>query len=597
MEQDNLTNKQLGPNGLSKWAVFLPAISTFYATFIGKQRVNNDYVDPKRFPAGLKSMEELNWLNSKEALFPYKWSLQSGGHADLDLTRDNPAEDMTRKRESGTFLLGDSGGFQIATCQWPGDWRAPNSPAVLKAIADAATQKTETRTVTDKNGKTKTVEVDLVKEQANLLAAAQKKREEILKWLDGHADYSMILDIPVWVTNNPLAVKATKITNATEAVEATKFNNEFFMKHRKGVKNGGTKFLNVLQGANHGDADNWYNIMKEYNDPVKYPDTHFDGWAMGGQNMCDVHLILKRLIALRYDNLLQEGKHDWMHFLGTSKLEWAVLLTVIQNSVRKYVNPSFTISFDCASPFLATANGQIYHHIDLPHNGKWTYRMSPSIDDKKYSLDQRSFRDVAMSPEHVAHFKHFDESPISALCKISDICIYKPGVHKTEAELAAEFGEGTPFDVTNKDHYSVAPDLNKIDKVGKTSWDSFSYALQMGHNVWTHIHSVQEANKKFENGTEYPAMLRHQRGDYAKFQDIVESIFGAPDRASAEAILESYSDTYWFEIVGTRGKFKGKNTKNATTFYHNLFEEVEPDDGNDDDMEFDQDKLDELESE
>ena len=40
-------------------------------------------------------------------------------------------------------------------------------------------------------------------------------------------------------------------------------------------------------------------------------------------------------------NLLQQGKHDWMHFLGTSKLEWAVLLTVIQRAVRKYVNPSF----------------------------------------------------------------------------------------------------------------------------------------------------------------------------------------------------------------------------------------------------------------
>ena len=47
MEQDNLTAKQ------KDYAVFLPAISGFYATFIGKQRINNDYVDPARFPAGL----------------------------------------------------------------------------------------------------------------------------------------------------------------------------------------------------------------------------------------------------------------------------------------------------------------------------------------------------------------------------------------------------------------------------------------------------------------------------------------------------------------------------------------------------------------
>jgi hypothetical protein len=47
-----------------------------------------------------------------------------------------------------------------------------------------------------------------------------------------------------------------------EAVEATKFNNDYFMKHRKGKRNGGARFLNVLQGANHADADRWYEIMK-----------------------------------------------------------------------------------------------------------------------------------------------------------------------------------------------------------------------------------------------------------------------------------------------------------------------------------------------
>ena len=69
MSQDNLTAKQ------SDYAVFLPAISGFYATFVGKQRVNNDYVDPARFPQGLTDMEQMNWLDSQKALFPYRWSL------------------------------------------------------------------------------------------------------------------------------------------------------------------------------------------------------------------------------------------------------------------------------------------------------------------------------------------------------------------------------------------------------------------------------------------------------------------------------------------------------------------------------------------
>ena len=58
---------------------------------------------------------------------------------------------------------------------------------------------------------------------------------------------------------------------------------------------------------------------------------------MGGiQNMCDIHLALKRLVALRYDGLLEKGIHDVMHFLGTSKLEWATLLTDVQRAVPKH---------------------------------------------------------------------------------------------------------------------------------------------------------------------------------------------------------------------------------------------------------------------
>ena len=521
MSQDNLTAKQ------NDYAVFLPAISGFYATFVGKQRTDPNYVEPARMPAGL-DMEMMNWLNDQKGLFPYRWSLYSGGHANLDLIKTDPSEDMVRNRDPNTLILGDSGGFQIAKGLWEGNWKAGSG-----------------------------------------CPKAQKKRDTVLKWLDGVSDYGMILDIPTWVIHDKKASAACGITTYEEAVAATKFNNDYFMKHRRGVKNGGAKFLNVLQGSNHSEADKWYDLMKDYCDPNKYPDTHFNGWSMGGQNMCDVHLVLKRLVALRHDGLLQEGIHDWMHFLGTSKLEWAVLLTVIQRAVRKYVNPAFTISFDCASPFLATANGQVYHHIDLPPEGKWCYRMSPIVDDKKYSTDTRPYGQAVVADGFI---DHFDESPISKLLQMKDICIYKPGVRKTDAEL-----NGETFDSNNMNHFLVPPDLNKIGKNGKTSWDSFSYALLMGHNVWTHIEAVQRANREFDTGS-WPHMMRNSKGDHAFFADIVDAIFATPDRAEAEAIIEHY-DRYWMDIIGTRG-FKGKKAKNAMTQFNSLFEVV--DSGDDD---------------
>ena len=75
--------------------------------------------------------------------------------------------------------------------------------------------------------------------------------------------------------------------------------------------------------------------------------------------MKDVDLMLRRLIKLRDEKLLEPGR-DVIHFLGTSKLELACLLTAVQRNIRQHVNPNMKVTFDCASPFLATAYGQVY---------------------------------------------------------------------------------------------------------------------------------------------------------------------------------------------------------------------------------------------
>ena len=519
-ERDNLTAKQ------KDYAVFLPALSGFYATYIGKQRYpdinnpkfdNGKYVGDSRVPKDFETgVEGLNWLNKEEAYFPYQWALYSAGHAELDINKDAPKEDMIRNRDrANSFVLGDSGGFQIGKGVWEGDWKDPACPK------------------------------------------AQKKREQVLAWMDAYMDRGMILDIPAWVCRSPRGRVATGINSYEEAVQGTYINNDYFMANRTGA----CKFLNVLQGENHQEADDWYQRMKKYCDPKQY-DQPFEGWAMGGQNMCDVHLILRRLVELRHDGLLEKGLHDWMHFLGTSKLEWACLLTDIQRAVRKYHNENFTISFDCASPFLASANGQIYIQTEIEDRSKWTYRMVPSVDDKKYATDTRRFRDAVLQDKI---FENFTESPISARLQINDICQYAPG------------------------------DLNKIGKEGKTSWDSFSYALQMGHNVWSHLNAVQEANRQYDQGLT-PRMLVQETFDRIYFKDVVEAIFATPNKDESLAIIEDFSK-FWIQIIGTRGAI-GKKTVNASTMFTNLFEtENEEEEHHVDDSGLDESKLDELETE
>ena len=148
---------------------------------------------------------------------------------------------------------------------------------------------------------------------------------------------------------------------------------------------------------------------------------------------------------------------------------------------------------------------------------------------------------------------------------MNDVCVYGPGVRKATITDA-------DFDFTNADHYDVLPDLNKNGKWGRTSWDSFSYALLMGHNVWMHIEAVQRANREYDAGR-LPAMMWNEgddgEGDHARFRDIVDDIFATPDRARSEAIIQHY-DRYWMDIVGTRG-FKGKKTRNAITKFNEFF--------------------------
>ena len=559
MERDNLTSKQLD------YAVFLPALSGFYATYVGKQRHDPNYVDPARIPADFETgIEGLNWLNKDAAYFPYHWALYSAGHAELDISKHSPKEDMVRNRDrANSFVLGDSGGFQIGKGVWEGEWNDPNGPVVAQRMAEAVTRGIELvpqldatgSAKLDKNGNAKMTKIDHVKLYQAKLDAAQKKREQVLAWMDAYMDRGMVLDIPAWVGRSPVGAKNSGIANYDQAVTATKYNNEYFIKHSTGA----CKLLNVLQGENHAQAEDWYQQMKDFCDPTKY-DNPFNGWAMGGQNMCDVDLVLRRLVALKFDRLLEQGLHDWMHFLGTSKLEWACLLTDIQRSVRKYHNPDFTISFDCASPFLASANGQIYIQTETEDRSKWTYRMVPSVDDKKYAQDTRRFRDAVLQDNL---FKAFTDSPVSSRTLIKDVCIYKPG------------------------------DLNKINKEGKTSWDSFSYAIQMGHNVWSHLTAVQEANRQYDAGL-CPAMLVQEKFERIYFRDIVDAIFSADDRATAEAIIDGF-DKFWQAIPGTRGA-TGKKTINASTMFNSLFEEEGEEEHHIDDSGLDETALDNLEN-
>ena len=492
MEQLNLSSQQK-----NDWALFLPAVSSFFISGLGKQREGENYFDQARIPSSFNGdVEKLNFLNSKQGLYTYKWGLYSAGHANLDPSVDDHSESIIRKRESGTFMLGDSGGFQILKCQWPADWKDPNCPR------------------------------------------AMKKRKEVLTWMDTYMDYGMCLDIPsqsltTFHIKDPKTGKSAHgISTIEEAIQATHINNEYFIQNR----NGECKFLNVLQGRNHKQSDDWYAEMKKYCDPNIYPDNHFNGWAFGGQNKIDVHLMLRRMVDIVYDGLLIPGKHDLIHCLGTSILEYAVLFTDIQRSIRKHHNPNLQITFDCASPFYSAAKGLAYFNTSIEHNKKWSYSMEKTAENKNYAVDNRKFRDAVLQD---GIHKLFTDSPVTDKLVIKDLCY-----------------RGVGF-------------INQQGKETKTSWDTLSYTLLQAHNVFTHISAVQEANRRYETGTVPKMLINKFEGDKF-FSQLVDEIFSKPDKQQAMDLVDYHSSYYKQFQSGSQG-ISGKKTVNSMTMFDELF--------------------------
>jgi hypothetical protein len=384
------------------YACYLPAISSFYSTYVAKQRLE-EFVPNDRIPKGFdRGIEGMNFLNPEQGYFTYKYALYSAGHAQLDLQKSLTQESMIQQRDRGaTMILGDSGGYQIGKGVLKFDWLNFEG------------------------------------------AEANKTRQKILEWLEVTADWSMMLDVPTWACDHIHSPK-TGLKTFEDCLEKTRFNNKYFLDNRLGQ----TKWLNVLQGSDWSTAEQWYQGVKEFSDPAgPYAGKEAEGWAFGGANMCKMDITLKRLMTLREDGLL-EGK-NWIHFLGTAQLDWSCYLTSIQRQLRKHINEEITISFDCASPFIATAHGLVYTNAQhLPK--RWSVIMDKAPDNKALAGTDIPFP---------------FESEIGRRLTIGDICHYAPGM------------------------------LNKIGKEGKTSWDSFAYALMMGHNVYCHIVAVQRAQQ------------------------------------------------------------------------------------------------------
>jgi hypothetical protein len=474
------------------YAYYLPAISGFYTTHLGKDLSDPNFIPKEKVPVGFElGMQGMNFLDPVNSYYHYPFSLYSAGHAERNLSKCNNKEPMIHNRDrEKTIMIGDSGGYQIATGIIKLDWATVMTPA------------------------------------------GDKLREEILRYLEHTADWSMTLDVPAFAALPPLSEK-TGLTKFSDCLDVTEYNLHYFMKHRIPGK---TKFLNVISGSSPENSKEWYETIKHFSIPTSVEamgydvSRTFEGWAMAGINMKHMPSVLHRLLDLVEDDLIKDK--DWIHFLGIGRLDWSCYLTSIKRQLQKYYNPNINISYDASSPFSACGAYSLLYNHNCFTPQRLTYCMSKGVDDRRLKGSK-----LAMP----------FQGPVMERLTVGDFCGMGP------------------------------TDTNKNGKISKTSWTTNSYALGMHHNVYNHIQAVQETLRLADleyarTNVSYKDWMRGSKGASANiseflpnnilfFNNFVEVLFDPTTKDARQMIKDNHAFLESISFGGTK-----------TTNFNSLFE-------------------------
>jgi hypothetical protein len=183
---------------------------------------------------------------------------------------------------------------------------------------------------------------------------------------------------------------------------------------------------------------------------------------------------------------------DWLHVLGTSTLDWAIVLTAIQKSLRKS-NPNIKVSFDSSSPF--QLGGRYEEACYLPvlnhHVSSWKIK-------------------TATSPQGHVHvgsteaFPHY--SPLGNRMTLGDLNVYS-------------------------------------DLYEKRRYDPISISMLVHHNIFVYLQSIEMANNHAFSNSPNKVVPRL----YEQCIDVIGEAFDKPDWysfiESERSLLSAHSNS------------------------------------------------------
>lgn len=413
----------------SPYAIYTPALSTSFSKLGHSAKL-------KRGFSFIES--DLDFLNPASNLFHYPYALYSAGQAADTESAGKQKSIVSERNRSCTTILGDSGGFQI--------------------------------------------------QEGTIRFDGETTTERMLRWLEGHADFSMTLDFPTGgIGSGNMTPHAKRLSDQGYDLDAQSKKNglsvdynaclqqslinlDYFAKHRKP---GATNLLNVIQGRNEHESKVWYDAVKGYD---------LEGWAFAGAHQSSFTMLLNRLIDMKEEGFLQRAK--WIHVLGVSKLANAYLFTTILRCIRRF-NPDIQLSFDTAGPFRSAANLQFCTGYRIDKYGVGIY--AKPITEAGSGADHRTLNELCKAVlKSIAVERDYMSDPVYV------------------APTAAETAIGNQVKVSD-----LCGGLGKASAL-----DSDSYLILMNHNVQTYVDAFAELNRGFTHNPlqdQVPPRLRMAR--------------------------------------------------------------------------------------
>ena len=235
-------------------ALFLPSIFSGYVNGISKEVRQHR---PGFAPTRLYSTQELNFLDQEHGMFFYPWALYSAGVANLNMERAVESESAIYQRDrENTFLMVDSGGFQIITGNLRFDWNNPDN-----------------------------------------------MRLKILRWQEAIGNVAIVLDVPT----DAIYTAGAPFNSFDDCLHQTIENLQFISDNATGK----VPFINVIQGQNNREVKQWYDAVKFF---------ECDGWALAGAAKKDLYTILRTIIMLRDDKALEQCRWLHFLGVGNTKM-------------------------------------------------------------------------------------------------------------------------------------------------------------------------------------------------------------------------------------------------------------------------------------